>query len=259
MTYKMERKACEELGTQLEHRKAFAAKVKDEEDRKVREHQKRKEEQRLHQEKLKIQKEDEEKRKQWKQLQDKEQQKNEKKTTRKQQGEEADRNLGHGGTKWDELRNLQVGESHSFSSVLSEPLKPAPSSSTIANENLAAKKKAPKPPLPYNSKKRPPVITVTTQSPSPTTIEFDSWEANFKGITTVASYQDTTTATTPIYSNVTITTATVTPTSTTSSTQSNNNVIEDLATATLDDVQFSSAPDDILTKSTHVSASVELV
>ena len=159
---------------------------------------------------------------------------------------------------WNELKKLQAEES---ASALPEPLQPRLSSSTISpftgeSPSLRPKKKPapPKPPLPY--KKRPPTITVTTQSPSPTTKYTDSWETNFKGITTVTSNQ-VATMTTSYYSNVNMATAATVTTSPTK--LKTKEVVEDTVTASIDDRCFSSAPDDVLTQSTHVSAEIELV
>lgn len=281
ITCNAEKKACEELAAQLEHRKAITAKkVKDEEERKLKEQQRqREEERRLQQQKLKKQREDEEKRKReeaerekWKELrllqekQDKEKLEQQKKEEdakklleiRQRMQNETDRRKQRDQAKWDELRKLQ----EQSVTALPEPLQPALLSSTVSpitNESttLASlppkKKPAPAKPQPY--KKRPPAITVTTQSPSPTT---SSWEADFKGITMVTSTQVATITTASNYANFNMATATM-ATSPTITKPKAKDMIEDLSTVSLDERCFSSALDDVLTQSTHVSASAELV
>ena len=270
ISYNVEKRACDELGIQLEHRKAVAA--KDEEEKQLREQRKRREEERrLQQERLQKQKEEEKKRKdeqerlKWEELrllQEKEskeklkQQKKEenaKKLLETQQMTQKEETI----TLWNELKKLDSA------SALPEPLQPGLSSSSISpftseSPSLRPKKKPapPKPPLPY--KKHPPAITVTTQSPPPTTTCTDTWDANFKGITMATSNQ-VATATTSYYSNITMATAVATTTSPTKLKTKDVAVVEDTVTVSVDDRFFTSAPDDVLTQSTHVSADIELV
>ena len=74
----------------------------------------------------------------------------------------------------------------------------------------------------------------------------------------VTSSQVETMTTESYYANITTATATVT-TSPTVTTPKASGMIEDLATVSLDDRYFNSAPDDVLTQSTRVSATAELV
>ena len=63
--------------------------------------------------------------------------------------------------------------------------------------------------------------------------------------------------TTSYYSNVNMATAATVTTSPTK--LKTKEVVEDIVTVSIDDRCFSSAPDDVLTQSTHVSAEIELV
>lgn len=253
------------MGAQLEHRKAIAAKkIKDEEERVLREQQKQREEEiRLEQQKLKKQREDEEKRKReeaerarWEDIRLLQEKENKEKLEQQKKEEAAKKLLEkqqqdivrkkHDEPNWDELRNLQ-GKNVT---ALPEPLQPVTKGS-VTSAGLAPKKK-PAPPKPQPYKKHPPAITVTT---SPTN---DSWEANFKGITVVTSSQIATMTAESYYANITAATAMVT-TSPTVTTPKASDMIEDLATVSLDDRYFNSAPNDVLTQSTRVSATAELV
>ena len=263
------------MGAQLEHRKAVAA--KDEEEKRLREQRKqREEERRLQQERLQKQREDEKKRKdeeeedrlKWEGLRLLQEKESKEKLEQQKKEENAKKLLQTQQilqkkdardkiTLWGEPKKLQVEES---TSAFPQPFQPALSSFTVSpftseSPSLQPKKKPapPKPPLPYN-KKHPPAITVTTQS-SPKTQHTDSWETNFKGITTVTSSQ-VAAVTTSHYSNITMTTAAAV----TSLTKPKaNDVAEDPVTVSIDDRYFSSVPDDVLTQSTRVFAEVELV
>ena len=167
--------------------------------------------------------------------------------------------------RWGELRKVQsgyVGGNYEMSPVSPlnqvQPLQPAPYKSSSASaieldrKDLAPKKKAaPRPPVPAHGIKylqTQPVPIITTEVPTPVTSPMGSWDPkfNFAMATTV---QSTTATTTTSSSNVRL-----------KSDQSKlRDLVKEQSTVSLQQGLYTSTTEDELTKSTHVSASVELV
>jgi len=168
--------------------------------------------------------------------------------------------------KWEELSRMQLGNAGGdyemppvspLDKVL--PVKPAPykrgstSSTELDKKDLAPKRKAaPKPPVPVHSIKQQqqtkPIPIITTEGATPVTSPTGSWDPKFS-FTMVTAVHSTTVTTTSSSSNVKL-----------KSDQSKlRDLIKEQSTISLQQGLYTASTEDELTKSTHVSASVQLV
>jgi len=165
--------------------------------------------------------------------------------------------------KWDELRKIQsgdVGGDYEIPPIspLDPPLQPTKRNSVtkftdLHRKDLAPKRKsAPKPPVPAYSKRQAetqPVPIIKMEVPTPVTSPVGSWDPKFDNIPTVTTAQFSMATTTSSSSNVKLK----------SDQSKSRNLIKELSTVSLQQGLYSSTTEDELTKSTHVSASAELV
>jgi len=168
--------------------------------------------------------------------------------------------------KWEELSKMQsgnVGGNYKMAPVSQPnqvvPLKPTPykrggvSTTELDKKDLAPKRKAaPKPPVPVHSTKQQqtqPVPIITTEIPTPVTSPTGSWDPKFN-LTTITTLQSTA---------VTTTTSSSSSVKLKSDQLKSRNLITEQSTVSLQQGLYTACAEDDLTKSTHVSATVQLV
>jgi len=164
--------------------------------------------------------------------------------------------------KWEELSRVQSRnaggdyEMPPLDKIL--PVKPAPykrgstSNTELDKKDLAPKRKAaPKPPVPTHGTKQQqtqPIPIITTEVVTPTTSPPGSWDPKFS-IAMVTTVHSTTVTTTSSSSNVKLK----------SDQSKSRDLIKEQSTISLQQGLYTASTEDELTKSTHVSASVQLV